>query len=118
MSNRPNDNDNNNVHNSDKKESESHHISPNTNGNVQSPHMTVHSAPLNIVNKNIATPLNQNDLPNRKAPENINNLVGENTTAYQNTSTKPPSTENISILTTNSSNINYQVCTYSVYIIS
>lgn len=38
------------------------------NGNVQS-HMTVHSAPLSVINKNIATPLNQNDLLNRKLQE-------------------------------------------------
>ncbi|XP_044747799.1 apoptosis-stimulating of p53 protein 2 isoform X2 [Coccinella septempunctata] len=53
------------------KESEPSTISPNVgihNGNAnynQPPvttHMTVHSAPLNILNKNIATPLNHNDL--------------------------------------------------------
>jgi hypothetical protein len=39
------------------------HIS---NVNVQSTHMTVHSAPLSMVNKNIATPLNQNDLMSKR----------------------------------------------------
>lgn len=47
------------------KEDPNSHIS---NLNMQSTHMTVHSAPLNAVNKNIATPISQNDLkkPNGK----------------------------------------------------
>ncbi|KAF5282221.1 hypothetical protein FQR65_LT02918 [Abscondita terminalis] len=48
------------------------HIS--SNSNVQSQHMTVHSAPLNILNKNIATPLNQNDLLVRKSTDITNNV--------------------------------------------
>ncbi|KAJ3657656.1 hypothetical protein Zmor_009443 [Zophobas morio] len=43
------------------------HIS---NVNMQSTHMTVHSAPLSIVNKNIATPLNQNDLISKRQSGN------------------------------------------------
>ncbi|KAK9870749.1 hypothetical protein WA026_009711 [Henosepilachna vigintioctopunctata] len=35
---------------------------PNFNQQTTTTHMTVHSAPLNVVNKNIATPLNHNDL--------------------------------------------------------
>ncbi|XP_060530795.1 apoptosis-stimulating of p53 protein 2 isoform X2 [Cylas formicarius] len=38
----------------------------NNNTNIQSMHMTVHSAPLNTINKNIATPLNQHDLLSKK----------------------------------------------------
>ncbi|XP_030761006.1 apoptosis-stimulating of p53 protein 1 isoform X2 [Sitophilus oryzae] len=41
----------------------------NTNNIVQAAHMTVHSAPLSQVNKNIATPLNQHDLLSRKNSE-------------------------------------------------
>ncbi|XP_018319682.1 apoptosis-stimulating of p53 protein 2 isoform X2 [Agrilus planipennis] len=55
------------------------HISSATsNINLQSHHMTVHSAPLNVVNKNIATPLSQNDLINKKheyQSSNGNNCV-------------------------------------------
>ncbi|XP_076273577.1 ankyrin-repeat, SH3-domain, and Proline-rich-region containing Protein isoform X3 [Rhynchophorus ferrugineus] len=36
---------------------------------IQAAHMTVHSAPLSQVNKNIATPLNQHDLLSRKNSE-------------------------------------------------
>lgn len=57
-----------NVNNNEAKDVDSgqQHISSNVNGNIQSQHMTVHSAPLSIINKNIATPLSQNDLINRK----------------------------------------------------
>lgn len=52
----------NNVNILESKENEiSNHL---TNGNMA--HMTVHSAPLNAINKNIATPLNQLDMLNRK----------------------------------------------------
>lgn len=59
---------NNNVNSAESKEIEvNQHISSwaHVNGNVQS-HMTVHSAPLNVINKNIATPLSQNDVLSRK----------------------------------------------------
>lgn len=65
-------NNNNNVNSTETtKEIEvnHHHISSSwahVNGNVQSPHMTVHSAPLSAINKNIATPLSQNDALSRK----------------------------------------------------
>lgn len=42
----------------------------NGNFNLQSTHMTVHSAPLSVLNKNVATPLNQHDLLVRKNSEN------------------------------------------------
>lgn len=53
------------------KEEPNNHISNHTNGNfnLQSTHMTVHSAPLSVLNKNIATPLNQHDLLVRKNSE-------------------------------------------------
>ncbi|XP_017768297.1 PREDICTED: apoptosis-stimulating of p53 protein 2 isoform X3 [Nicrophorus vespilloides] len=74
------------------KESDSH------NGNIIQSQM-VHSAPLNILNKNIATPLNQNDLINKRNDKenddrrhftqngnkmhDNNNMVNNNTTMYQ-----------------------------------
>lgn len=82
----------------------------NSSNNVQqqSTHMTVHSAPLNLLNKNIATPLNQNDLINRKILENFNNhnTNGENSNAYQNGIKSVTSNES-SPINTNTSN--YQV---------
>lgn len=60
--------DNNNVNNSEKSEVDAtanHHISNNVVTSTSSSHMTVHSAPLNVI-KNIATPLGQNDLLSRK----------------------------------------------------
>lgn len=97
----PNDNvDNNHVNNNESKEvTDTHqtqsHISNNNalhqttnscnNNNVVQSHMTVHSAPLNLLNKNIATPLNQNDLISRKLLEqNFSHTTGENSNAYQN----------------------------------
>lgn len=60
-----------NNNNDTNKEDLNNHISTNMNGNfnMQSTHMTVHSAPLSILNKNIATPLNQHDLLVRKNSE-------------------------------------------------
>lgn len=56
--------------NADVKDFEStNHISNHLNANVQSHCHTVHSAPLSVINKNIATPLNQNDLISRKSAE-------------------------------------------------
>lgn len=52
-----------------------------TNVNMQT-HMTVHSAPLNILNKNIATPLNQNDLLGKRQAE-ISNGPVQNGITYQ-----------------------------------
>lgn len=54
------------------KDESNNHISSHSNGNfnLQSTHMTVHSAPLSMLNKNIATPLNQHDLLVRKNSEN------------------------------------------------
>lgn len=47
-------------------------------------HMTVHSAPLSIVNKNIATPLNQNDLiSKRQAGNDVTNGNVPNGVTYQ-----------------------------------
>lgn len=57
-----------------------------TNVNVQT-HMTVHSAPLSIVNKNIATPLNQYDLLGKRQIE-INNGPVQNGITYQVSSHK------------------------------
>lgn len=72
MNNRINETNDNNVNNSETKDIEPiQHISNNGNTNIQSQHMTVHSAPLNVINKNIATPLNQNDLISRKNTEHI-----------------------------------------------
>ncbi|KAF5281999.1 hypothetical protein FQA39_LY00523 [Lamprigera yunnana] len=71
MSNRANnrisENNDNNVDIENKELEQIQHIS--TNSNIQSQHMTVHSAPLSVINKNIATPLNQNDLLIRKNSE-------------------------------------------------
>lgn len=84
---------NNNVNNTESKEIEAnHHISSwaHVNGNVQSQHMTVHSAPLSAINKNIATPLSQNDvlsrkLSNEQGKEGLNGNVAESRgNAYQN----------------------------------
>lgn len=65
-------NENGNVNSTDHKEDVNNHISNHVNGNfnLQSTHMTVHSAPLSMVNKNIATPLNQHDLLSRKVSDN------------------------------------------------
>ncbi|KAF2892823.1 hypothetical protein ILUMI_13349 [Ignelater luminosus] len=72
VNNRINETNDNNVNNSETKDIEPiQHISNNGNTNIQSQHMTVHSAPLNVINKNIATPLNQNDLISRKNTEHI-----------------------------------------------
>lgn len=77
--------------------------------------MTVHSAPLNLLNKNIATPLNQNDLINRKMLENFNNHIsnGENSNAYQNgikVTMNQTNNVNTNISTTNNiTTPNYQV---------
>lgn len=77
----------NNSNNDNGKEVEQSQVQQsNINGNLttqQQQHMTVHSAPLNVVNKNIATPLNQNDLLNRKNKENYN-FGGQNTGSMQN----------------------------------
>ncbi|KAJ8932345.1 hypothetical protein NQ314_014710 [Rhamnusium bicolor] len=73
LPNRISKNENNNVNNNNEhKEDVNNHISSHVNGNfnMQSTHMTVHSAPLSMVNKNIATPLNQHDLLSRKASDN------------------------------------------------
>lgn len=120
------DNNNMNVNNNENKEGidvhhqQQTHVTNNvmhtTNGsnNVQqqSTHMTVHSAPLNMLNKNIATPLNQNDLINRKISENFNNhnTNGENSNAYQNGIKSATSSE--------SSPINTAVSNYQVNIIN
>lgn len=63
---------NNGNNGTDINKEESYHISNHINGNfnLQSTHMTVHSAPLSGLNKNIATPLNQHDLLVRKNSEN------------------------------------------------
>lgn len=68
VNNRLSDNNENNANISESKELESNYHTTNTN-NVQSQHMTVHSAPLSIINKNIATPLNQSDLIARKVSD-------------------------------------------------
>ncbi|KAG5885822.1 hypothetical protein JTB14_001834 [Gonioctena quinquepunctata] len=75
---------NNEIMNFGNKEEFNSHIS-NINGNFnkQSTHMTVHSAPLNMVNKNIATPLNQHDLLVRKTSDNRDNLVNGNDDVIQ-----------------------------------
>lgn len=59
------------------KDDTSNYISNHINGNfnLQSTHMTVHSAPLSILNKNIATPLNQHDLLVRKNSEDKDQSV-------------------------------------------
>lgn len=61
---------------SENKDNESNNVISNFNGNLnmQSAHMTVHSAPLNAANKNIATPLNQQDLISRK----VNDIKDQN----------------------------------------
>lgn len=101
-SNRVNENNNNNVNtNNENKEEIAHHVSTtwaHVNGNLQS-HMTVHSAPLSVINKNIATPLNQNDLLNRKVSEQSKEqilsapAIADGKTAYQNNN-KYPNNEN------------------------
>ncbi|KAK5643544.1 hypothetical protein RI129_007389 [Pyrocoelia pectoralis] len=69
-------NDNNNVNNDIKDVEQIQTIS--TNSNIQSQHMTVHSAPLSVINKNIATPLNQNDLIIRKHSDPVMNTTPNN----------------------------------------
>lgn len=60
-------NDNNNVVKDNTEHISTSNGTVNNNINIQSQqHMTVHSAPLNTINKNVATPLSQNDLINRK----------------------------------------------------
>ncbi|KRT79381.1 Ankyrin repeat-containing protein, partial [Oryctes borbonicus] len=66
-----NDPNDNNLNSGDLKDFEpNNHISSHINANMQSHCHTVHSAPLSVVNKNIATPLNQTDLINRKSMDN------------------------------------------------
>ncbi|XP_049825343.1 apoptosis-stimulating of p53 protein 1 isoform X3 [Aethina tumida] len=55
--------------NAESKENDNSNISNHINGNMQSTHMTVHSAPLNVINKNIATPLNQHNLLSKKTSD-------------------------------------------------
>ncbi|KAK4886337.1 hypothetical protein RN001_002608 [Aquatica leii] len=82
VNNRISENNDNNVDtNSNKDVEQASHIS--TNSNVQSQHMTVHSAPLSVINKNIATPLNQNDLLIRKNSE-IHNTIQNNPNVHNN----------------------------------
>lgn len=70
-SNNVNNNNNNKMDNNEIKHIEKESDKPNIstighNGNFSQPagttHMTAHSTPLNMLNKNIATPLNHNDL--------------------------------------------------------
>lgn len=109
---------NNNVNNTEtSKEGEvNHHISSwaHVNGNVQSQHMTVHSAPLSAINKNIATPLSQNDALSRKLSNEQNgNGVENRGNAYQN-NTKHHGNEHshypVSSGTTANGAIFHQVC--------
>lgn len=77
-----------------------------TTNHISSGHnMTVHSAPLSVVNKNIATPLNQNDLISRKTNnEHHHNIImngGSSTTTTTTTSSS----------TTNNTGMVYQVST-------
>lgn len=58
-----------NVNRDINKEECSNNISTQSNGNFNL-HMTVHSAPLSVLNKNVAIPLNQQDLLVRKNGEN------------------------------------------------
>nr|XP_023014053.1 apoptosis-stimulating of p53 protein 2 isoform X2 [Leptinotarsa decemlineata] len=93
------------VNSIDNKEESNTHISTNVNGNFnkQSTHMTVHSAPLSIVNKNIATPLNQHDLLVRKISDNKDNLMNGNDEVIQRNTkenTYPNSTSSSGTTTT------------------
>uniref|UniRef100_A0A1Y1M256 SH3 domain-containing protein n=2 Tax=Photinus pyralis TaxID=7054 RepID=A0A1Y1M256_PHOPY len=76
VNNRIPDNNDNNVNNDLKDVEQIQTIS--TNSNIQSQHMTVHSAPLSVINKNIATPLNQNDLLVRKNSEPVMSTTQNN----------------------------------------
>ncbi|KAJ8919580.1 hypothetical protein NQ315_002202 [Exocentrus adspersus] len=89
-------NENGNVNNTEHKDDVNSHISSHLNGNfnMQSTHMTVHSAPLSAVNKNIATGVNQHDLLSRKLSDTLVN--GGEETQHQKENTYP------SITTTNS----------------
>lgn len=102
------DTNDNNVHINDTKEPESpQHISSHINGNVQS-HMTVHSAPLNAINKNIATPISQTDLAIRKLSEGGREQHLDPKTNYQN----GPRTNEIGVPSSSSSCAvpSHQVC--------
>lgn len=124
---------NNNVNSTESKEIEvNHHISPwaHVNGNVQSQHMTVHSAPLSAINKNIATPLSQNDALSRKlsneqgkeqSPSGLNgNVVDSRGNAYQN-SIKNYGSEHSHYpgsggISSSSGTVHHQVCIKSFYL--
>ncbi|KAJ8976423.1 hypothetical protein NQ317_004083 [Molorchus minor] len=107
LPNRVSKNDSNNVNNNEQKDDVNSHISNHVNGNfnMQSTHMTVHSAPLSVVNKNIATPLNQHDLLSRKSSDNketaLTNGFDESTTQkHHKENTYPGFTTNGSSVTT------------------
>lgn len=108
MSNRVNnrlpENNDNNV-NSECKEP-IQHISSN------SYHMTAHSAPLNIVNKNVATPLSQNDLINRKNIEQISKEQHLNNNYINGDALG----ENVQKYTPTDSNTNHTLHVYQVHI--
>lgn len=76
-------------------------------------HMTVHSAPLSAINKNIATPLNQNDLLSRKIdhPKDQSGIPIDTKSANQ-TNLKLNIIENSSYPTHSAigASTNYQVC--------
>lgn len=96
------------------KEESNIHISNHINGNLnmQSTHMTVHSSPLNVLNKNIATPLNQHDLLVRKNSENkdqgfFNETEDSNQKLLRENTYPTPASISTSVTTT------YQVTNYN-----
>lgn len=110
-----------NVNSNESKENEISHITNNNingNMNIQSTHMTVHSAPLSAINKNIATPLNQHDILSRKTSEHKDQTtIMSNGNHFEDNSQKP--TENITYLSqsnSTSTTVAYQVIEYNTYV--
>ncbi|KAJ8938810.1 hypothetical protein NQ318_004085 [Aromia moschata] len=105
LPNRISKNENHVNNNNEQKEDVNNHISNHVNGNfnIQSTHMTVHSAPLSVVNKNIATPLNQHDLLSRKTSDGKEQ--GNANGADENVGQKPQKENTYTSVTTNGSSV-------------
>lgn len=99
------------VNSSEQKDDVNSHVSSHVNGhfNMQSAHMTVHSAPLSVVNKNIATPLNQHDLLSRKASDGKDHGEESNGVGQQKENTYPSTTS------INTSGTTYQVIKSKIF---
>lgn len=114
--------ENNNIVNNSNEIKEGASSWTHANGNVQS-HMTVHSAPLSAINKNIATPLNQHDLLSRKIsdqPKEQGNIPSATSNCNVPIDIKSANQNNFKLNSNDNSNhpahsatgasTNYQVC--------